>query len=52
MNMFLVQYGCDLDARTPKDWTALSYARAGGKYGLSHEKGIYPEDVLKVLYST
>lgn len=41
------QYGADLDARTPKDWTPLSYARAKGKYGLTHEKGIYPEDVLK-----
>ena len=26
----LVDYGVDLDARTPKDWTALSYARACG----------------------
>jgi hypothetical protein len=43
-----VQYGADLDARTPKDWTPLSYAKAKGKYGLTHEKGIYPEDVLKV----
>lgn len=42
------QYGVDLDARTPKDWTPLSYAQAKGKYGLSHEKGIYPEDVLRV----
>ena len=38
----------DLDARTPKDWTPLSYAQAKGKYGLAHEKGIYPEDVLRV----
>jgi len=43
----LVEYGADLDARTPKDWTPLSYARAMGKYGLTTEKGIYPEDVLK-----
>jgi len=42
------QYGCDLDAHTPKDWTPLSYAKAKGKYGVTHEKGIYPEDVLKV----
>ncbi len=41
------QYGADLDARTPKDWTPLSYAKAKGKYGVTHEKGIYPEDVLK-----
>ena len=37
-----------MDARTPKDWTPLSYAKAKGKYGVTHEKGIYPEDVLKV----
>lgn len=43
----LYEYGADLDARTPKDWTPLSYAKACGKYGLSYEKGIYPEDVLK-----
>lgn len=41
------QYGADLDARTSKDWTPLSYAKAKGKYGLTFEKGIYPEDVLK-----
>ncbi|KAK3268811.1 hypothetical protein CYMTET_22718 [Cymbomonas tetramitiformis] len=43
----LYEYGADLDATTPKDWTPLSYARASGKYGLTYEKGIYPEDVLK-----
>mmetsp|Transcript_10856 Transcript_10856/g.27346 ORF Transcript_10856/g.27346 Transcript_10856/m.27346 type:complete len:141 (-) Transcript_10856:923-1345(-) len=43
----LNEYGADLDARSPKDWTPLSYAKACGKYGLSFEKGIYPEDVLK-----
>jgi hypothetical protein len=43
----LNEYGADLDARNPKDWTPLSYARAMGKYGLTTEKGIYPEDVLK-----
>ena len=43
-----LHYGADLDARTPKNWTPLSYAKAKGKYGLTHEKGIYPEDVLKV----
>ena len=48
----LVEYGVDLDARTPKDWTALSYARAMGKYGLTTEKGIYPEDVLKYYGAT
>jgi len=31
----------------PKHRTPLSYARAMGKYGLTTEKGIYPEDVLK-----
>lgn len=41
------QYGVDLNAKTPKNWTPLSYARAKGKYGLCHEKGIYSEDVLK-----
>ena len=25
----------------------MSYAKAKGKYGLTFEKGIYPEDVLK-----
>ena len=37
------QYGADLDTRTPKDWTPLSYARAKGKYGATEEHGIYPE---------
>jgi len=46
MIKLLFEYGCDLDARSPKDWTPLSYAKACGKYGLSYEKGIYPEDVL------
>jgi hypothetical protein len=27
----------------PKGWTALSYARAKGKYGPTEEAGIYPE---------
>jgi len=48
----LVEYGVDLDARTPKDWTPLSYARAAGKYGLTSEKGIYPEDILKYYGAT
>jgi len=43
----LYEYGADLDFRTAKDWTPLSYAKACGKYGLAYEKGIYPEDVLK-----
>lgn len=47
-----VDYGVDLDARTAKDWTALSYARAAGKYGLVDEKGIYPEDVLRYYGAT
>lgn len=37
------EYGADLDARTPKDWTPLSYCKAKGKYGATEEKGIYPE---------
>lgn len=39
----LIDYGVDLDTRTSKDWTPLSYARAKGKYGATEEKGIYPE---------
>ena len=39
----LGRYGADLDARTPKGWTPLSYAVAKGKYGATEEKGIYPE---------
>ena len=46
MIKLLFEYGADMDARNPKDWTALSYAKAAGKYGLAYEKGIYPEDVL------
>ena len=34
---------CLIDARTPKDWTPLSYCKAKGKYGATEEKGIYPE---------
>jgi hypothetical protein len=37
------EYGADLDARTSKEWTPLSYAIAKGKYGPTEEKGIYPE---------
>lgn len=48
----LYEYGADLDARTPKDWTPLQYAKACGKYGLTYEKGIYPEDVLKYYGAT
>ncbi len=43
MIKLLVEYGVDLDAVTPKDWTPLSYAKAKGKYGATEEKGIYPE---------
>ena len=39
----LQSYGADLDARTPKDWTPLSFCRAKVKYGATEEKGIYPE---------
>eukprot|EP00878_Enallax_costatus_P023893 GHUV01025452.1.p1 GENE.GHUV01025452.1~~GHUV01025452.1.p1 ORF type:complete len:134 (+),score=37.09 GHUV01025452.1:1062-1463(+) len=42
----LHRYGADLDAISPKGWTALSYSKAKGKYGPTEEKGIYPEDVL------
>ena len=45
-------YGADLDVRTPKDWTPLSYAVAKGKYGATEDKGIYPEDVLKYYGAT
>jgi len=48
----LYEYGADLNARTPKDWTPLQYAKACGKYGLTYEKGIYPEDVLKYYGAT
>lgn len=43
MMKLMHQFGADLDARTPKDWTPLSYAKAKGKYGATEEKGIYPE---------
>ncbi len=50
MTKLLIEYGVDLDARTPKDWTPLSYCRAKGKYGATEEKGIYPEvDVGSVM---
>lgn len=39
----LVDYGADLDAANPKNWTPLSYCKAKGKYGATEEKGIYPE---------
>ena len=39
----MYQYGVNMDARTPKDWTPLSYCKAKGKYGPTEEKGIYPE---------
>ncbi|GMH40294.1 hypothetical protein BSKO_08198 [Bryopsis sp. KO-2023] len=52
MTKLLIDYGVDLNARTPKDWTPLSYARAKGKYGATEEKGIYPEDVLKYYGAT
>ena len=43
MIKLLVEYGVDLDAVTPKNWTPLSYCKAKGKYGATEEKGIYPE---------
>ena len=39
----LIDAGADLDLKSPKDWTPLSYCRAKGKYGATEEKGIYPE---------
>ena len=49
----LLQYGADIDQKSSKkDWTPLSYAKAMGKYGLTSEKGIYPEDVLKYYGAT
>ena len=43
MIKLLHHFGADLNARTGKDWTPLSYAKAKGKYGATEEKGIYPE---------
>ena len=43
MIKLLLEYGADLDAATPKNWTPLSYCKAKGKYGATEEKGIYPE---------
>ena len=43
MTKLFIDYGADVDARSPKDWTPLSYAQAKGKYGATEEKGIYPE---------
>ena len=49
----LLQYGADIDQKSSKkDWTPLSFAKAMGKYGLTSEKGIYPEDVLKYYGAT
>jgi len=47
MIKLLRDFGCDLNRRSPKDWTPLSYAKAKGKYGATEDKGIYPEDVLR-----
>ncbi|GFH27249.1 ANK_REP_REGION domain-containing protein, partial [Haematococcus lacustris] len=46
MIKLFIDFGVDLNARSPKDWTPLSYSRAKGKYGATEQKGIYPEDVL------
>lgn len=43
----LHEYGADLDMRSSKGWTPITYARAKGKYGATEEKGVYPEDVLR-----
>jgi hypothetical protein len=45
----LCRYGAELDALSPKGWTALSYAKAHGKYGPTEEAGIYPEVRLYAL---
>ena len=37
------RYGAELDCRSTKDWTPLSYSKAKGKYGPTEEQGIYPE---------
>ena len=52
MIKILHEYVVDLNARTEKDWTPLSYTKDLGKYGLVDEKGIYPEDVLKYYGAT
>lgn len=43
MIKLFVDYDVQLDSISPKGWTALSYAKAKGKYGAVEEKGIYPE---------
>lgn len=52
MIKLFIDFGVDLNAKTPMDWTPLSYAKAKGKYGATEEKGIYPEDVLKYYGAT
>ena len=50
MTRLLHEYGADLNKRTAKDWTPMSYAIAKGKYGATEEKGIYPEvGLLRVI---
>ncbi len=39
----LVDCGADLNRRSAKDWTPLSYARAEGKYGAVEEASIHTE---------
>ncbi len=50
MIKLMVEYGADLDATSPKDWTSLSYSKAKGKYGATEEKGIYPEVRVFSMY--
>ena len=38
MTKLFIDYGADVNARSPKDWTPLSYAQAKGKYGATEEK--------------
>ena len=42
------QYSVNMNARTPKDWTPLSYSKAKGKYGATEEHGIYPEVTIHI----
>ena len=51
MIKLLHQFGADLDTKTPKDWTPLSYCKAKGKYGATEEKGIYPEVTQAIIHN-
>lgn len=51
MIKLFIDHGVDVDARTPKDWTPLSYCKAKGRYGATEEKGIYPEVTIDLSLS-